>query len=79
MSRERPDYKISGILFFGCEVCWTCRYFAMKEVVVEGTLTPGCYWNPFTSNVYNKALPTVIKKPGWWRCTYWTEKDENEV
>lgn len=70
---KRPNCRIGGGLFYGCEVCWTCESFAADFSDIESS---GCFWHPFTSNVYGKAMRTVIKEPGWWRCGYWSEKKD---
>lgn len=83
---KRPDHRLGGGLLYGCEVCWTCQFFSVDFDDIE---SGGCRWHPFTPIVgacYAENLsweenhkrlfkPMVIKKPGWWRCEYWTEKE----
>lgn len=79
--RRRADYRVGGGLFYGCEVCWTCKYFPMDEIT-EGFPSYGCYWHPFTPVISSDSgkpigyKPTVIENPGLWRCPYWTEKEK---
>lgn len=82
IQETRAQYGVNGSPLRGCEVCWTCKYFPMYEVT-EGFLSYGCYWHPFTPIISGKredvpkVKPTVIRDPGWWRCQYWTEGEND--
>lgn len=52
----------TGDEFSNCEVCWTCCQFNFS--------TNNCRW------VIVGGKPLHVNKPGWFRCIYWGEKNE---
>ena len=69
---NRAFKHFSGRKLFGCEVCWTCRWFGFESMMCDNDLAS-----------YEICMPNinrfVIINPELYRCLFWEEKNEGTI
>ena len=66
---EGPRFVSGGSReYYGCEVCWTCKFYHMKYFRCYVPVSEG-------SSIY-EFVGIKIKNPEWYRCYGWEPKNE---